>query len=580
MDTIIKVKCIDQTLTLINSPVIASGGLNENKLECEFCEKWDGFSKTAVFYQDKKNVYYSVLDENDTCIIPKEATASKGTMCFGIFGSKGDATRTSEILRYKIDEGAITEDLKPSDPTPDIYEQILAKLQEIREAEATFETDITKQQTDFEEAQTKRQSEYETAQTDRQEAFETAQTNRQTTYETNLTKKEGDFETTINDMIVGKVVLPNSENLIANGRLELGNNYNFTNIGKFVGDENYNCGGAIKITKSGYTLLITSEKIFVDPNNKYQLDYYFKCNNSSAKHYDIIIPYDIDDNLVDSNNILWVAGSTTKLAKDLNNGDTVVYLEDVSGFDGNGKVKGLIFWNYKNSYGYQYEKETYSRNVFRDIWADSSSIDTTNNTITLKSAWAGGNIPQGTDVSQNNSGSNYIYFHYGFANNGEWAHMQGTLKGIVANEANNCFRHGTAYVKIGFYQNIDQLENVESYVSNICFRRIEEDATTSTAGLMSASDKSKLVGIATGANKTVVSDSLTDTSTTNALSAKQGKVLNDAISNEASARSSADSTLQTNINTINDNLVNNYATKTYVSEQITEQIGNAINSNY
>ena len=84
MDTIIKVKCIDQTLTLINSPVIASGGLNENKLECEFCEKWDGFSKTAVFYQDKKNVYYSVLDENDTCVIPKEATASKGTMCFGI----------------------------------------------------------------------------------------------------------------------------------------------------------------------------------------------------------------------------------------------------------------------------------------------------------------------------------------------------------------------------------------------------------------------------------------------------------------------------------------------------------------
>ncbi len=187
MDTVIKVKCIDQTLTLINSPVIASGGLNENKLECDFCEKWDGFSKTAVFYQDKKNVYYSVLDENDTCIIPKEATANKGTMFFGIFGSKDGVTRTSEIIRYKIDEGAITEDLKPSDPTPDIYEQLLAKLQEIREAEATFETNITNQQNTFEEKITKQENDYE------------SDLNTQwSTYKTDLTKQQSDYETNLN----------------------------------------------------------------------------------------------------------------------------------------------------------------------------------------------------------------------------------------------------------------------------------------------------------------------------------------------------------------------------------------------
>ena len=39
----------------------------------------------------------------------------------------------------------------------------------------------------------------------------------------------------------------------------------------------------------------------------------------------------------------------------------------------------------------------------------------------------------------------------------------------------------------------------------------------------------KLDGISEGANKTTVSDSLTDTSTTNALSANQGRILNDAI---------------------------------------------------
>ena len=131
MDTVIKVKCIDQTLIITNSPVIASGGLNENKLECSFCEKWDGFAKTAIFYQDKNNVYYSLLDEDDTCTIPKEATINKGTMFFGIFGTKGDVTRTSEVLRYKIVDGAITEDIKPSDPTPDIYEQIVSRINKI-----------------------------------------------------------------------------------------------------------------------------------------------------------------------------------------------------------------------------------------------------------------------------------------------------------------------------------------------------------------------------------------------------------------------------------------------------------------
>lgn len=42
-------------------------------------------------------------------------------------------------------------------------------------------------------------------------------------------------------------------------------------------------------------------------------------------------------------------------------------------------------------------------------------------------------------------------------------------------------------------------------------------------------EKNKLAGIASDANKTTVEDLLTSTSTTNALSAKQGKVLNDKI---------------------------------------------------
>lgn len=55
------------------------------------------------------------------------------------------------------------------------------------------------------------------------------------------------------------------------------------------------------------------------------------------------------------------------------------------------------------------------------------------------------------------------------------------------------------------------------------------NATTSSDGLMSSEDKTKLNGIAEGANKTTINNTLTSTSTTQALSAAQGKSLNDRI---------------------------------------------------
>ena len=53
------------------------------------------------------------------------------------------------------------------------------------------------------------------------------------------------------------------------------------------------------------------------------------------------------------------------------------------------------------------------------------------------------------------------------------------------------------------------------------------DATTSVHGLMSAADKTKLDGIEAQANKITIVDNLTSSSSTSALSAKQGKILKD-----------------------------------------------------
>ena len=127
----LKARCIDQVLTFENTPVITSGDVNYDSIMFDFCSRWDGFTKTAIFYRSEDEVYYQLLDDTNTCIIPNEVLTEKGDIFIGVFGVSGDTTLTSQVLKYKITRGAITENLKPSDPTPDIYAQILSRYAEI-----------------------------------------------------------------------------------------------------------------------------------------------------------------------------------------------------------------------------------------------------------------------------------------------------------------------------------------------------------------------------------------------------------------------------------------------------------------
>ena len=139
--TQIKVKCTDQILEITEAPVVASGGFKEDKILFEFCPLWDGFTKTATFYVKKSEVFTSEVDFENTCIIPHEVLENPGNIFFGVFGVNGDGvTRTSEVIKYKIVQGAITEDNKPSDPTPDIYEQTLARLNNITTGGVTVDS--------------------------------------------------------------------------------------------------------------------------------------------------------------------------------------------------------------------------------------------------------------------------------------------------------------------------------------------------------------------------------------------------------------------------------------------------------
>lgn len=125
MATIIKVKVNDQTLQITNMPKIASGGQNENEIQFEFCSLWDGFGKTAIFYRNENEVYNVVLDIEDKCFIPNEVLTDDGTFYFGVFGTKGKVRRTSEVLNYKVVQGSFILGQEPSEPTPDIYAQLM-----------------------------------------------------------------------------------------------------------------------------------------------------------------------------------------------------------------------------------------------------------------------------------------------------------------------------------------------------------------------------------------------------------------------------------------------------------------------
>lgn len=125
--TLINAECTDQILQITRNPPIASGGVEEDVIEFSFCPLWDGFEKVAVFYRSERKVYHVQIADN-RCTVPKEVLRSPGYFYVGVFGTKDGVTRTTNVLSYRVEAGAITEGVKPPEPTPLIYESILASV--------------------------------------------------------------------------------------------------------------------------------------------------------------------------------------------------------------------------------------------------------------------------------------------------------------------------------------------------------------------------------------------------------------------------------------------------------------------
>lgn len=130
--TVIRINCKDQTLKVIDAPVVSSGGIGEDKVIFDFCPLWDGFTKTAVFSLNDGEPYQAIIDADNSCVIPAEALVDPGTLHIGVYGLNADGVkRTTAILDYKIDVGAV-EGVLPAEPSPGVYDQLLKEISNIK----------------------------------------------------------------------------------------------------------------------------------------------------------------------------------------------------------------------------------------------------------------------------------------------------------------------------------------------------------------------------------------------------------------------------------------------------------------
>lgn len=223
-----------------------------------------------------------------------------------------------------------------------------------------------------------------------------------------------------------------TKNLVKNGFGEYLGNTNFSKATYTRGDVPDGCWGFFTAPKG---TVLSSEYVPFDKSQDYDLSFYARNHEgvTTSIAYLSIAPYDVDGKIIYTQHIAtYFNPNKFYLAEDLKKGDTVVKFTDLTNWNVNTKQayqRGLLFYGYTDSTGYTYPDFTYSQNYYNGMYADNSSVDLTNNTITLKTAWTGKEFNAGTAVSQVAQGDTYCY--YGLSGNltsSDWKQYHATIK--------------------------------------------------------------------------------------------------------------------------------------------------------
>ena len=280
------------------------------------------------------------------------------------------------------------------------------------------------------------------------------------------------------------------DNLFVNGDLSFKDNTGFSNF-------TYNNEGYLTYTTSSNPRVAGSFYVPVDIEKKYELGVTVKNNVPTTKGYMGFEVYDVDRNIMIAPHYIYMPNTLTTLARDLKNGDRYIYLTDLTNWDKTSTASyrhGFIFWNYVDSTGYHYPELTYSRNVWSNLYdntttqiVDDVEVVTNNievntevdgeivNRIKLKSAWSKGNIPAGTKLSQSNDASQHPYALLTNSTlSSEWQNKSAIIEGIGTAGEHKKFRYGQRYLKFMTMPNSSNLENVTTYYKDFYIREVVE----------------------------------------------------------------------------------------------------------
>lgn len=390
-----------------------------------------------------------------------------------------------------------------------------------------------------------------------------------TTAETSIEQNKTDIslratKTELNALVEG--------NLVVNGFGLNKDNYNFSQW-TFNGVDKCDGFPSFNFTGTSRDLLIPQYMIPIDINKKYEFKMSFK-GDSSKKLYLGWDEFDIDGKLISATYCMGYSASTTTLAKDLKDGDTVVYLTSASGWTSSTAAHqlGLIFWNYKDSTGYQYPEGVYSRNAWINLYT-FANVNKTNNTITLNSAWNHGTFPAGTKVSQSNSGG-HKYFNYSNAYYpSDWTETSYIIGGIqeLYKQQVNRINQAAKYMRFIILHNYGGgSTSSKTCISKISLRDVTLEKnlsdnyytkTQTDAKIKVESDRITSAVSRISNNETAIS---TLEQTADGLTVR----LDTTDSNVATAQSTADTaktnaaTAQSTANSVKTDLANNYTKKT------------------
>lgn len=372
-------------------------------------------------------------------------------------------------------------------------------------------------------------------------------------------------------------------NLIVNGFGLNKDNYNFS---QWTFDGVNKCDGfpSFKFTGTPRDLFVPQYIIPVDITKKYEFRMTFK-GDSSKKLYLGWDEFDIDGKQISATYSMAIGASTTTLAQDLKDGDTVVYLTSTSGWVSTTATHqlGLIFWNYKDSTGYQYPVGVYSRNAWMNLYT-YANVNKTNNTITLNSAWDHGTFPAGTTVSQSNSGG-HKYFNYSNKNYpSDWTETTFIIGGAqtLYTQQSGKFNQACKYVRFLILHNYGGgSTSSTTQISKISLRDVTLDQnlaenyytkTQTDAKIKVESDKITSAVSRISANETAIS---TLEQTADGLTVR----LDTTDSNVATAQSTAN-TANSTANSVKTDLANNYTKKTLPDTRSDNQPPSWYFSNY